>query len=102
MSVASLYEWLGQSNAGTLCIRGEPFTIDYFQGGARGQGRIRIEASEFERLKQAMRVRPRPIANRPYVAKATYPGITVKLGRPDASGRPVQRQQPLRPPLDCS
>jgi hypothetical protein len=83
LSTASLYGWLAKSNAGTLVIRGEPMTIDYFQGGPKGQGRIMIEAQEVERLRDAMRVRPRPItARRPRAAPQTFPGITVKLGRP--------------------
>ncbi len=81
ISTASLYDWLTQSDAGKLVIRGKPLTIDYFQGGAKGQGRIRIEAQEVQRLKEAMRVRPRPVQQRrPPTRRHHYPGITVELG----------------------
>jgi hypothetical protein len=83
ISTASLYGWLAQSNAGTFVLQGQPTTIDYLQGGARGQGRIKIEAGEIERLRDLMRVRPRPLPlRRPAIHEAQYPGITVKLGRP--------------------
>lgn len=83
VSRASLYGWLAQSDAGTFVIRGRPVTIDYFQGGARGQGRIQIEASEIERLRELMRVRPLPARRRRSPTRPTsYPGITVKLGVP--------------------
>jgi hypothetical protein len=89
LSTASLYDWLAQSNAGNLLIRGQPVTIDYLQGGAKGQGRIRIEAKEIERLKDLMRVRPRPPAARRMPTPSNhFPGITVKLGRP--SDQPSQ------------
>jgi hypothetical protein len=82
---ASLYDWLRQSNAGRFRLRGQPVTIDYLQGGPKGQGRIRIEAREVERLHDLMRVQPskRP-ARQPLIQQAHYPGITVKLGRPGA------------------
>ncbi|NJS14424.1 MAG: hypothetical protein HC788_07160 [Sphingopyxis sp.] len=38
-----------------LVIRGQPVTVNYLQGGPKGQGRIRIEAEEVERLKAAIR-----------------------------------------------
>jgi hypothetical protein len=80
----SLYAWLAQSDAGNLVIRGVPFTIDYLQGGAKGQGRIKIESREVQRIREAMRVRPRPDRpRRPPRRRQTFPGITVKLGRPD-------------------
>lgn len=83
IAVASLYDWLGQSDRGLLVIRGQPVTIDYLQGGAQGQGRIRIEAGEAERLKGLMRVRPQPLLpRRPPIRQSTFPGITVPLGRP--------------------
>ena len=84
VSRASLYDWLAQSDAGTFMIRGQPVTIDYLQGGARGQGRIWIPAEEVHRLKDLMRVRPhKPRPQRPPpVPRQAYPGITVKLGRP--------------------
>jgi hypothetical protein len=81
----SVYDWLRRSNTGELVIRGQPVTIDYFQGGAQGQGRIKIEAAEVQRLKDLMRVHPHPIQRRlPPVRQPDFPGITVKLGRPDA------------------
>ena len=84
ISVPTLYDWLGQSDVGAFVLRGQPFTIDYFQGGARGQGRIRIDVKEIERLKEAMRVRPQtqPKRRQPTIPQH-YPGITVPLGRPD-------------------
>ena len=33
ISVASLYQWLAESDAGSFVVRGQAFTIDYFQGG---------------------------------------------------------------------
>lgn len=83
ISVPTLYGWLSSSDTGEFQIRGQPLTIDYLQGGARGQGRIRIATSEIERLQEAMRVRPRPKTGRHLPAKPrAYPGITVPLGRP--------------------
>jgi len=80
----TLYDWLGQSDHGLLVIRGENVTINYFQGGPHGQGRIRIEAAEVERIKDCLRVRPqRLIASRPGPSQTTFPGITVPLGRPN-------------------
>lgn len=80
----SFYQLLADSNAGTLVIRGQPVTIDYFQGGTQGQGRIRIEAGEVERLKELTRVHPQPPRRRrPPARFQTYPGITVPLGNPD-------------------
>ncbi len=87
ISTAGLYDWLAQSNAGALVIRGQPVAIDYFQGGPRGQGRIKIEADEVERIKELMRVRPGPARQRrpPTSRKQLYPGIAVPLGRPDGT-----------------
>jgi hypothetical protein len=83
LATASLYAWLAQSNAGRLCLRGRPVTIAYFQGGPQGQGRIRIEACEVDRLKELLRVQPRPLPfRRPPLQPASYPGIHVPLGRP--------------------
>ena len=82
ISTASLYDWLSQSNAGEFLLCGQAVTIAYLQGGSRGQGRIRIEAREIERLKDLMRVRPRPESSRrPRINESHYPGITVELGR---------------------
>ena len=81
ISTATVYQWLADSDAGTLVIRGQPVTIDYFQGGPRGQGRIKIESHEVERLKEAMRVAPRRVRKRrPPTRRHHYPGITVELG----------------------
>jgi len=78
-----MYQWLADSDTGTLVIRGQPVTIDYLQGGPKGQGRIKIEAREVERLKELMRVRPRPPwQRRPATKRRHYPGITVELGNP--------------------
>lgn len=83
ISRATLYQWLANSDAGTLVIRGQPATIDYFQGGRRGQGRIRVDAAEIERLQELMRVRPRPVRpRRPPARREHYPGIYVPLGDP--------------------
>ena len=84
ISKTTLYDWLAQSNASSLQIRGRTVTIDYFQGGPRGQGRILIEAQEVRRLKEAMRVRPQMVhQRRPPTKPFHYPGITVELGDPD-------------------
>jgi hypothetical protein len=84
IAVTSLYDWLGQSDRGLLVIRGQPVIIDYLQGGSQGQGRIRIEAGEVDRLKNLMRVRPQPATpRRPPIPQISFPGITVPLGRPD-------------------
>ena len=84
VSRATMYQWLADSDAGALVIRGYPVTVDYYQGGRKGQGRIKIEAREVERLKEAMRVRPRPARQRrPPRIRRHYPGITVELGDPD-------------------
>ena len=83
ISVTTMYDWLGQSDRGLLRIRGHSVTIDYYQSGPRGQGRIRIEATEVDRLKELMRVRPRPARRRrPPTKQHHYPGITVELGDP--------------------
>jgi hypothetical protein len=84
ISVPSVYDWLGQSDHGLLVIRGQSVTINYFQGGPQGQGRIRIEAAEVERIKELMRVRPQQAPTRRLpIRHDTFPGITVKLGRPN-------------------
>ena len=83
MATTTLYDWLAQSDQCTLSIRGRAVTVDYLQGGPKGQGRIKIAAQEVERLLDLMRVgpqngAPRRSPNRP----RSFPGITVKLGRP--------------------
>jgi hypothetical protein len=84
ITVTTFYDWLGQSDRGLLVIRGQRVSIHYLQGGPQGQGRIRIEAAEVERLKSLMRVHPEPLVpRRPRIRQDTFPGITVPLGRPD-------------------
>ncbi len=83
ITATTLYDWLSQSDYGLFVLRGQPVTVNYLQGGARGQGRIRIEASEVERLKQLMRVVPQHhVPRRPIIQPQNYPGINVPLGRP--------------------
>ena len=83
VAVTTLYDWLGRSDRGRLVLRGRPITIHYFQGGAQGQGRIRIEAGEVLRLLELLRVRPHPERpRRPPARCQSFPGITVPLGRP--------------------
>ena len=83
ISVTTLYDWLGQSDYGLLRIRGTAVTIEYLQGGPLGQGKIGISAEEVDRLKHCMRVVPqRFVPRRPKTRSASYPGITVPLGRP--------------------
>jgi hypothetical protein len=84
ITVTTLYDWLGQSDRRLLVIRGQRVSINYLQGGPQGQGRIRIEAAEVERLKNLMRVRSEPhVLRRPPIPQDIFPGITVPLGRPD-------------------
>lgn len=79
----TLYDWLGQSDHGMLMIRGQRVTIDYLQGGAKGQGRIKITANEVEHIKDLMRVRPNRVPVRhPPIQRNAFPHITVPLGRP--------------------
>jgi len=81
----TLYGWLSKSDCGELVIRGHHVIIQYRQTGARGQGKIAIEAQEIERLKKLMQVTPRrPKKFRPPPPrKQHYPGIFVTPGRPD-------------------
>ena len=81
ITTTSFYDWLAQSDAGNFMIRGRPVTVDYSQGGRKGQGRIKIEAREVQRLKELMRVRPKlAVKRRPPTKRHHYPGITVELG----------------------
>jgi len=82
--VSTLYDWLSQSDAGTFMLRGQQVTIEYFQGGRRGQGRIRVQQSEVARLLNLMKVRPnpKPVRRSPR-PKQSQSHITAKLGRPD-------------------
>ena len=83
VAVTTLYDWLGRSDRGRLVLRGRPVTVRYLQGGARGRGRIHLEAGEVERLKDLLRVRPRTRPDRrPPARPQAFPGITVPLGRP--------------------
>lgn len=84
IGVGQLYEWLRLSNSGALNIGGQLTTIEYFQGGPKGQGRIRISADEVERLIELTRVHPKAAqVRRPPIRRRVYPGITVELGRPE-------------------
>ena len=83
IATTTLYDWIAQSDAGAFAVRGQSFSIDYYQGGRRGQGRIRIEAQEVERLMDAMRVLPPLRRERKPPRRRHYPGITVPLGRLD-------------------
>lgn len=87
ITVTTFYDWLGQSQWGLLRIQGQPVTINYFQSGPNGQGRIQIEESEIVRLRELMRVRSKrlPVRRTP-VQRDRFPGITVPLGRPDRIG----------------
>ncbi len=79
----TLYDWLGQSRSQRLVIRGQPVSIRYYQGGPQGQGRIRIEAAEIERIKRLLEVQPQfHVERRPRIPRDAFPGITVPLGRP--------------------
>jgi hypothetical protein len=84
ISVATLYDWLSQSNLGTFEIRGQSVTVDYFQGGRRGQGRIQIDRQEIERLLGLMRVSPKAVPVRKLPSKQpTFQHLSAKLGRPE-------------------
>lgn len=84
ISTATLYDWLAQSDAGTFMIRGQLTTINYYQGGRKGQGRIKIDRQELERLLELMLVSPKsqPIRRTPR-KQTLMQHITAKLGRPD-------------------
>ena len=84
IAAATLYDWLSQSDGGDFLIRGEAVTIHYFQGGRKGQGRIKIAESELKRLLSLMAVTPHPAINRKIPRpKQSLQQITVKPGRPD-------------------
>ncbi|MCE9556547.1 MAG: helix-turn-helix domain-containing protein [Planctomycetes bacterium] len=79
----TLYDWLGRSRRGLFVLRGRPVIVEYFQTGAKGQGRIRIATKEVDRLRELMRVPVEPTHSpRPSVRRNRFPGITVPLGRP--------------------
>ncbi|EAQ80663.1 hypothetical protein [Blastopirellula marina] len=84
IAVLTLYEWLSQSDAGEFQIRGRQVSIDYYQGGRRGQGRIRLAEKEVERLQGLMRVSPGcKQYQRSPTRKPKMQHITASLGRPD-------------------
>jgi hypothetical protein len=84
ISASQFYQWLCLSDHGEFVVRGQPVTIDYLQGGPKGQGRIRIDTAEIERLNNLMRVRPRrQLPRRSSAPRASFPGIIVELGRPE-------------------
>jgi hypothetical protein len=83
ISPATLYDWLGRSRRGLLVIRGQRITIEFFQTGPKGQGRIKIALDELDRVRDLLRVRSVavPVRKSP-TRRHAYPGITVALGRP--------------------
>ena len=84
ISTATLYDWLSQSDAGTFMIRGQPTTIRYYQGGRKGQGRIKIDRQELDRLLSLMMVSPKTTpSRRPPRKQTSFQHITTKPGRPD-------------------
>jgi hypothetical protein len=81
---ATIYDWLGLSRRNLLEIHGRRVTIEFFQTGAKGQGRIRLEAMEVVRIKELLRVKPTTmLERRPPTRRQSFPHITVPLGRPD-------------------
>ncbi len=83
VTAATFYDWLSRSEYGQFVLRGETVRIEYFQGGANGQGRIRIALKEIERLQELMRVPLRTITKRrSRQSVGRFPGINVPLGRP--------------------
>jgi hypothetical protein len=84
VTATTLYDWLGRSRRGLFVLRGQPVTVEFYQTGAQGQGRILLPAREVGRLKELMRVPVEPTrTRRPPVRRDPFPGITVPLGRPD-------------------
>jgi len=84
ISVFTLYDWLSQSDAGEFVVRGQATTIEYYQGGRNGQGRIRIAHSEIERLLSLMKVISQPKTPRKKRQRREHlQHISTKLGRPD-------------------
>ena len=83
ISRATLYDWLSQSNAGSFILCGVGVTINYYQSGRRGQGRIQIDASEIERLLSLMKITPDPLPHRTVRKKPSLTHITAPLGRPE-------------------
>ena len=84
ITVPTLYGWIAQSNVGEFQLRGQAVTISYFQGGGKGQGRIKIPAKEIERLLAMMVVKPRKVPKRrPPRSRRSMQHITSNLGRPE-------------------
>ena len=84
IGVTTLYDWLSQSDGGNFRIRGQHVTIKYYQGGPRGQGRIRIAEMEVERLLGLTSVTPKAVRrSQPVTKDPKYRFITVELGRPE-------------------
>ena len=83
VSTTTFRNWLTQSDMGTFTVRGQRVTIDYYQGGRQGRGRIKIEQREVERLLDLMRVYPKPLKSHlPPNPKPRYQHIKVQPGRP--------------------
>jgi len=85
---STLYDWLAQSDRGEFMIRGQLEAINYFQGGRRGQGRIKFEEREINRLLSLMQVQPKenkPRQSPKQKPKSEFQYIKVKPGRPDDS-----------------
>src|SRR5437763_1715334 len=97
IAVATLYDWLGRSDRGLLVLRGRPVTVGYLQGGPRGQGRIRVEAGEVERLRDLL-----DGATRPAVPVARQQAVRERVpaavaGVPAAHRVAVPAQLPAQP-----
>lgn len=101
ISPTTLYDWLGRSKHGLLIVRGSVVTIDYFQGGPQGQGRIAIESSEVERILELMRVRS-VVLHKRRAPTIQYPGIYVVPGRPTVVRSDRGRSEPYLLPGDQS
>src|SRR4051794_30717466 len=98
LALTTLYDWLGRSDRGRLGLRGRPVQIAYLQGGARGRGRIHLEASEVERLKDLLRVQPQPRpAQRTPVRRSCLPGTTREPPSSGCAG-PIARTAATGPP----
>lgn len=84
ISRSTLYGWLAQSDAGEFEVRGQQVTIDYYQRGRRGQGRIQLKLQEVERLLSLMRVAPKPArVHKRQKKQPQLQHITTKLGLPE-------------------
>ena len=84
ISRATFYGWLAESDSGCFVIRGVSVSINYYQSGRCGQGRIQIDAEEIERLLSLMKVSPSPKQPlRSIRKKPSLTHITATLGRPE-------------------